>query len=96
VGVHIPHKYVFGDVDAGMGLLYNDVDWENFSVTGRVRALGGISAARYLNVFAGVTYNMEFWGNSTRPNLNPDRSGDRMGDDIRSVQWLGFVVGVRI
>ena len=96
VGVHIPRKYAFADLDAGMGVLMNEIDLENYSVTGRVRAIAGASPARYLNLFAGFTYNVEAWPGSGRPNLNPDREGDRMTDDIRTIQWPGFVLGVRI
>lgn len=96
VGVHIPYNRFFADIDAGVGSVFNEVDWENHSLVGRVRAIGGISPARYFNLFGGFTYNVEAWPGSKRPNLNPGIAGDRMGDDIRTHQWPGFVLGVRI
>jgi hypothetical protein len=95
-GLHIPYGRAFFDADAGAGLVLNEYDWENYSVTGRLRAIAGFSAARYFNLFFGLTYNSESWSASMRPNLNPEIEGEAWGDDIRAHRWGGFVLGVRI
>jgi hypothetical protein len=94
--LHIPYGRAFFDADAGAGLVLNEYDWENYSVTGRLRAIAGFSAARYFNLFFGLTYNSESWSASMRPNLNPEIEGEAWGDDIRAHRWGGFVLGVRI
>ncbi|MBW8886322.1 MAG: caspase family protein [Fibrobacteres bacterium] len=96
VGVHIPLAYAFVDLDAGGGLVFNDVDWDNQSYTARFRLIGGYAPSRWFNVFGGFTANLEMWPASRFPNLNPDRKGERWGDEIRAEKWPGFVVGVRI
>jgi hypothetical protein len=96
MGVHIPGRQWFSDLDAGAGLVLNEKYWENYSVTGRVRAIAGISPSRWFSAFLGATFNIEAWPASYRPNLNPDRDGDRLGSDIRELMWPGFVIGVRI
>ncbi len=96
VGVHMPGRLLFADVDAGTGVVFNEKYWENFSVTGRLRALAGIRPMRWFSVFAGATYNLEAWPATYRPNLNPEHDGDRLGSDIRETMWPGFVLGVRI
>lgn len=96
VGVHIPLAHAFADIDAGAGLVWNDVDWDNLSYTGRLRLLAGYAPIRWFNVFAGFTVNAELWPASRFPNLNPNRDGEHWGDDIRAERWPGFVLGVRI
>jgi hypothetical protein len=95
-GFHVPYGRAFFDADFGAGLVLNEYDWENYSVTGRLRGIAGFSAARYFNVFFGLTYNSEAWAASMRPNLNPESEGEAWGDDIRARRWGGFVLGVRI
>ncbi len=95
-GVHVPYGRAFFDADAGIGLVLNEYEWENYSVTGRLRGIAGFSAARYFNVFFGLTYNSEAWPGTQRPNLNPEIEGEAWGDDIRAHRWGGFVLGVRI
>jgi hypothetical protein len=96
VGVHIPLARAFADADLAGGMLFNDVDWENVSYTGRLRLIGGYAPIRWFNVFAGFTVNLEAWPASRYPNLNPDREGEHWGDDVRAERWPGFVLGVRI
>jgi len=96
VGVHVPLAHAFADVDAGGGLLWNDVDWDNLSYTARLRLIAGYAPLRWFNVFAGFTVNAEIWPASRFPNLNPNRDGEHWSPDIRGERWPGFVVGVRI
>lgn len=96
VGMHLPRKPVFADLDMGVGMLYNEVDWDNYSVHGRVRFLAGYSPIRWFSLFGGLTYNAEAWPGSRRPNLNPERNGEHWFDDVRARRWTGFVLGVRI
>jgi hypothetical protein len=96
MGIHIPVKPLFADLDAGSGLLYNQEDWDNFSVHSRVRFLAGYAPFRHFNIFGGVSYNAEAWPGALRPNLNPEREGEAWGDDIRAHRWTGFFLGVRI
>ena len=96
MGLHIPYGRVFLDTDAGVGLVLNEYDWENYSVTGRLRGILGFSAARYFSAFFGFTYNSEAWPAQLRPNLNPEIEGESWGEDIRAHRWGGFVLGVRL
>jgi hypothetical protein len=96
VGVHLPRKPVFADVDASFGMLWNDEAWDNYSLQMRLRGVVGYSPMRWFSLFAGATYNAEAWPRSQYPNLNPDRVGEPWGDDLRAFRWPGFVLGVRI
>jgi hypothetical protein len=62
----------------------------------RARGLIGFSPMRWFSVFAGATMNAEAWPASLRPNLNPDREGDRWSSDIQARTWPGFLLGVRL
>ena len=96
IGVHMPGKLVFSDIDAGAGLVLNEKYWENYSVTGRARFIAGIRPMRWFSIFGGATFNIEAWPATFRSNLNPEHDGDRLGSDIREKMWPGFVMGVRI
>ena len=96
LGLHIPSGPVYAAFDAGAGILYNEEDWDNYSVTGRMRWMIGYAPMRYFAVFGGFSYNLEAWPASRYPNLNPGSDGQEWGSDIRSKRWPGFFFGVRI
>lgn len=96
LGLHLPRKPFYLEADFGGGWLGNEVDWDNYSLTGRSRAIFGYQPMRYFSVFGGLSYNLEAWPGSQRPNLNPGSTGDRLGDDLRHERWLGFFLGVRL
>ena len=77
-------------------MIYNDQDWDNYSVHMRLRGLAGFAPMRWFSVFAGATFNAEAWPASLRPNLNPNREGEKWGSDIQAYTWPGFVLGVRL
>lgn len=96
LGLHLPRKPFYLEADFGGGWLGNEVDWDNYSLTGRSRAIFGYQPMRYFSVFGGLSYNLEAWPGSQRPNLNPETTGDRLGEDLRYERWLGFFLGVRL
>ncbi len=96
MGVHLPQRHAFADIDIGGGLVLNDVEWKNYSVTGRLRGVLGITPMRWFSVFAGATFNIEAWPASRFPNLNPNQRGEAWTSDIRAERWPGFLMGVRI
>lgn len=96
VGVHIPGRRAFADADLGAGWLWNEEDWDNYSMHIRLRGVVGWQPMRWFSLFAGLTYNAEAWPGTQYPNLNPDREGEKWGDDLRAHRWPGFVLGVRL
>jgi hypothetical protein len=96
LGLQPPRDPFFLGLDAGAGWLSNESDWDNNSVTGRIRALMGYRPMRYFSVFGGLTYNAEVWPASQRPNLNPGSAGERWNSDLRAERWTGFFLGVRL
>lgn len=96
LGLQLPRDPFFLGLDLGAGWLSNEYDWDNHSVTGRLRTLMGYRPMRYFSVFGGITYNFEAWPGSRRPNLNPGSAGKPWGDDIRAERWTGFFLGVRL
>ena len=96
LGLHIPSGPLYTDLDLGPGFLLNEKDWDNYSVTGRLRWLVGCQPMRYFSVFGGFSYNVEAWPGSQRANLNPGRNGDRWGSDLRGERWPGFFFGARL
>ena len=96
LGLQLPRDPFFLGLDLGAGWLSNEKDWDNYSVTGRLRTLMGYRPMRYFSVFGGLTYNFEAWPGTQRPNLNPGSDGEPWGDDIRAERWTGFFLGVRL
>lgn len=95
LGLHLPSGPLFAGFDAGSGMLWNEEDWSNYSVTGRLRWLLGYQPMRYFSVFGGASWNIEGWPGTRYPNLNPGETGTRWGD-ARVEKWTGFFLGVRI
>ena|GEM_PF-6713489 len=96
VGVHLPKRHFYLDVNAGAGMVYNDQEWDNYSVHARLRCLAGYAPFRHFSIFMGPTYNAEAWPGSLRPNLNPEHDGEEWGSDIRARRWPGFLLGIRL
>lgn len=96
LGLQLPRDPFFLGLDLGAGWLSNEEDKDNNSVTGRIRTLMGYRPMRYFSVFGGITYNLEAWPSSQRPNLNPGSDGTAWGEDIRAERWTGFFLGVRL
>ncbi len=96
VGIHVPGRHLFMDMDLGAGILFNDQDWDNYTGHLRARALTGVNFTRWFSLFGGVSLNAETWPTTRRPNLNPNREGEHWSDDAQGFVWPGFFLGVRL